>query len=136
MKTTTKMILISIIFLMTTACATTPFKLADKYNLDNELTETKEIYKFRVKSWDVVDYQSLIIQTDVNDYYLIVLRRPTRSLPYAENIVITDSFDGIKPGLDNVVVEDSAGVESYVIQKIYKLKDRQQVQEIKKRLVG
>lgn len=134
MKAITKMIFISIIFLMTTACATTPFKLAEKYNLDNELTETKEIYKFRVKSWEAVDYQSLILRTDVDDYYLIILQRPTRSLPFAENIAITDSFEGIKPGLDNVIVVDSAGAESYVIQKIYKLKDRQQANEIKKRL--
>jgi hypothetical protein len=119
---------------MATACATMPVTLAEKYNLDNELEEATEIYNFQIKSWEPIDNQSLIFRANVNDYYLIILQRPALSLPFSENIGVTLTVDKVKPGYDNVVVKDSAGIESYIIHKIYKLKDRQQVKEIKKRL--
>ena len=134
MKAMTKLILIFIISLMATACATTPVTMPEKYNFDNELVEATEIYNFRIKSFEPIDYQSLIFQTDVNDYYLIILQRPARGLPFSESIGVTLTVDKVKPGYDNVVIKDSAGIESYIIQKIYKLKDHQQAIEIKKRL--
>ncbi len=134
MKAMTKLILIFIISLMATACATTPVTMPEKYNFDNELVEATEIYNFRIKSFEPIDYQSLIFQTDVNDYYLIILQRLARSLPFSESIGVTLTVDKVKSGYDNVVIEDSAGTESYVIHKIYRLKDHQQAIEIKKRL--
>jgi hypothetical protein len=134
MKAITKLILIFIILLMATACATMPVTLPEKYNLDNELEEATEIYNFQIKSWEPIDYQSLIFRANVNDYYLIILERPALSLPFTENIGVTLTVDKVKPGYDNVVVKDSAGIESYIIHKIYKLKDSQQAIEIKKRL--
>ena len=118
---------------MVAACATTPANMA-KYDFGDELTEATAISNFRIKSWESIDYQSLIIITNINDYYLLILQRPTRSLPFSEDIGITITADRARPGYNNIVVADSAGVESYIIQKMYKLKGRDQAREIKKRL--
>jgi len=134
MKAITKLALIFTTSLLTMACATMPANRAERYNFDDELVKVDEIHKFRLKGWEEVDNHSLIVQTDVNDYYLFVLHRPSRSLVFSENIGITDTVDRIRAGHDHVVVEDSGGRESLIIEKIYKLKDRQQAMEIKESL--
>ena len=119
---------------MVTSCATVQPDLPKKYDFDKELEKATEIHSFRIKSWESIDYQSLIIRANVSDYYLLVLNRPARSLSFAENIGITLTVDKAKPGFDNIVVADSAGTEEYIIKKIYKFKDREQAKEIKNRL--
>jgi hypothetical protein len=119
---------------MLTACATGPIKLPEKYNLENELEEVKEIYSFRIDSWQSIDYQSLILKTNVSDYYLIILRRPAPALPFSESIALNLTIHKVMSGFDDIVVVDSTGAESYIIEKIYKLKDRQQALEIKEQL--
>lgn len=134
MKAITKFTGILIISFLALACATTPFKVEDKYNFDNELTETTDIYSFRINGWQSIDYQSLIIETNVKDYYLLILNRPALELPFAESIGITLTADRLKSGFDQIIVADFSGTESYYIHKIYKLKDHEQATEIKKRL--
>ena len=134
MKAITKFIGILIVSLLATACATTSYKLPEKYNFDNELTEATGISDFRIDSWESIDYQSLIIRTDVHDYYLAVLQRPAQTLPFAELVGITSTTDRVRPGFDHLVVVDSNDREPYIIEKIYKLKGREQAEEIKKRL--
>jgi len=134
MKAITKLILISIMMLLVMGCATTPYKLAEKYNFDSELEEVREIWNFRINSWESIDYQSLILRTDVNGYYLLVLQRPALNLPFSEDIGITLTIDRVWSRYDNIVVADSLGVESYIIEKIYKLKDNKQAKEIRERL--
>ena len=134
MKTIIKLIIISVLSVFVMACATGPIKLPDKYNFDNKLEEVKEVYKFRIDSWESIDYQSLILKTNVSDYYLFVLQRPASSLPFSEAIGLTVTVNTVKSGFDDVIVADSAGIESYSIEKIYKLKDREQATEIKKKL--
>ncbi len=134
MKAITKLTGILIALLFLASCATAPLKVADKYNLDNELTEATDITGSRIDSWESIDYQSLIIKANINDYYLIILNRPALSLPFAENIGVTLTVDWVKKGYDEIIVADLSGSESYVIQKIYKLKDRKQAKEIKERL--
>jgi hypothetical protein len=134
MKKIIKYVGLVLITLVFSACATTPFKVADKYNLDNELEEVKGITSFRIDSWESIDLQSLILNADINNYYLVILNRPARSLPFSESIGITVSVDRVRKGLDNIVVKDSSGSEYYIIHKIYKLESREQANEIKNRL--
>jgi hypothetical protein len=134
MKAITKLKGILLISLLAAACATTPFKVPDKYNFDNELQEQKEISNFRIDSWQKIDYQSLLIITNINDYYLVILDYPAESLPQSERIGVTVTVDRVKSGLENIIVSDSGSTKSYGIHKIYKLKDREQALEIKKRL--
>ncbi|MBN2418758.1 MAG: hypothetical protein JXL81_05190 [Deltaproteobacteria bacterium] len=136
MRAITKLFGLFFISLLVTACATTPFKVAEKYDLDNELQQATEIISYRIDGWESVDNQSLIIQTNVNDYYLVVLDRPATSLPFSESIGITLTADRVKPGYENIIVADSYGVESYIIHRLYRLKDRDQATEIKKRIRG
>ena len=134
MKTTTKLSIIFVVSLMAAACATAPITIAEKYDLGNELEEATQIFKYRVMSWEKVDNQSLILQTGPNEYYLIVLRRPAHNLVFNESIGVSNTGDMVKPGYDKVVVKDSAGTDSYIIHKIYKLKDRQHAKDIKAKL--
>ncbi len=134
MKAITKLSGILILSLLAIACATAPFKVADKYNFDNELQEQKEISNFRIDSWESIDHQSLIIRSNFNEFYLVVLQRPAISLPASESIGITVTINRVKSGFDNIIVADSHGTESYIIHKMYKFKDEVQKREIKKRL--
>jgi hypothetical protein len=134
MKTKIKLIIISILSVSVMACATGPIKLPDKYNFDNKLEEVTEIYRFRIDSWESIDYQSLILKTNVSDYYLFVLQRPASSLPFSEAIGLSVTVNRVRSGFDDVIVTDSYSSESYIIEKIYKLKDREQATEIKAKL--
>ncbi|NLD37612.1 MAG: hypothetical protein GX654_12165 [Desulfatiglans sp.] len=125
------LVLISLVF---AACATTQFNVAEKYNLDNELKEATEVTSFRINSWESIDSQSLILNTDINNYYLVILNRPAIALSSSESIGVTVSVDRVRKGFDNIVVTDSSGAQSYIIHKIYKLESREQATEIKKRL--
>ena len=122
---------IFMISLLATACSTTGIRLPEKYNLDNELTEAKEITGFRIDSWESIDFQSLIIRTIGKDYYLLVLQRPATQLPSSETIGTTLSMERLRTGFDHVIVADSTGSESYIIQKMYKFKDREEALKFK-----
>lgn len=134
MQTIKQIAIVFLISLMAAACATSPVTLAEKYNLDGELEEATEIYKFRLMSWETIDNQSLIVQTGPSEYYLIVLRRSSPNLVFSESIGISDTGNMVRSGYDRVIVEESGSLEPYVIQKIYKLKDREQANEIKEKL--
>jgi hypothetical protein len=134
MKAITKLKGVFLISLLAMACATTPLKVPEKYNFDNKLQAATDVSSFRIDSWEVIDYQSLIIKADINDYYLLILNREAFTLPFSENIGITLTADKVKSGFDQIIVADSSGTESYFIHKMYKLKDREQATEIKKQI--
>jgi hypothetical protein len=100
------------------------------------LEQVTEIYKYRLHSWQTVDRQSFILQTGPSDYYLIVLRRPSNELMFSEHIAISTTGSSVRSGLDEVTVAHSGIKDSYLINKIYKLKDSQQAREIEKQLSG
>ena len=136
MRAINKLIGVLFISLLATSCATAPVKLDQKYNFDNELQEVKGIINYKIDSWQPIDSQSLIIQTDVNDYYLVILQQPAPDLPYTETIGATVTVNEVKPGYDVIIVSDSSGATPYVIQKIYKLNGREQAQEIRKQVIN
>ena len=125
---------ILLVSLFALACATAPFKVQEKYNFDNKLQEATDISNFRIDSWEPIDHQSLVIKTDINNYYLVILDRPAIALPSSENIGVTITVDKIRPGFDQIIVADKNSSESYTIYKIYKLDGRKQATEIKKNL--
>jgi hypothetical protein len=85
-----------------------------------------------------VDNQSLIIQTSPGTYYLLVLSVPSSGLPMEMNrIRITNSGSTIREGVDSVIVSTDSHMRDKVpIERIYKLKDREQMKAIKKELQG
>jgi hypothetical protein len=136
MKTTIKFSFISVLLIMVVSCATTPRVLPEKYNLDNELEAVKQISTFKGITWKEVDKQSIIITVDWKNYYLLVLRRPVSSMFFIHTLGIDSATHSITSGYDRVIVYDSTGTYYYVIDKIYKLKDWDQAEKIKERLLN
>jgi len=134
MKAIIKVSLIIVLFIMVVSCATTPRALPEKYSLDNDLEAVDQISTFKDITWREVDKQSIIIEVNWRDYYLLVLRRPLYSMFYLHTLGIDGALHTIRSGIDRIVVNDSTGTWYYVIDKIYKLKDWEQAEKIKERL--
>jgi len=128
------MTFVALLFL--SACATAPVSTTDKYNLDNQLESVSEITKFNMMSWDDVDRNSFVLQATPSEYYLFVLNTPSDELPFAENIHVSATGSFVKPGYNNVTVYGINSKRDYVIKKIYKFKNYDQVKEITKQLTG
>lgn len=125
------------ISLMLFACGgTKSFKMDEKYNLDNQLEAVTEIHKYTMKSWEKMDPQSLVLQTGASTYYLLVLIRSSPELMFSEHIEISSTGSAVKPGYDRVTVYQVDTPVDYVIDRIYKFKDYQQVKEIRAQLTG
>jgi hypothetical protein len=136
MKAIIKFSFISVLLILAVSCATTPRALPEKYNLDNELEAVKQIYTFKAITWKEVDKQSIILTVNGNDYYLLVLDRPVPSMFFVHTLGIDGANHSITPGYDRVIVRDSTGTDYYVIDKIYRLKDWDQAEKIKERLLN
>ncbi len=110
----------------------TPSTTPEKYDLDNEYQALDRITLFGIRSYENIDKQSLILRTNYSDYYLLVLQRPRFEVSYGKTGI---DFHGstIIAGHDRVVM-DYPSKQHYIIDKIYKLKGRKQVTEIKKLL--
>ncbi len=134
MKTMLKMISIFIMLIAAASCATTQVALPEKYNLDNDLEAVSEISKYRVTSWETVDNQSVILRANVSDYYLLVLHRPMAGVITSEKIGISSTTTTIRARFDKIYVKDTAGMQYYIIDKIYKLEGREQATQIKQQL--
>jgi hypothetical protein len=136
MKAMIKVSFIFVLFIMVVSCATTPRALPEKYNLDNDLEAVEKISTFKAITWKEVDKQSVILTVNWKDYYLLVLRRPVSSMFFVHTLGIDSASHSITPGYDRVIVHDSTGTYYYVIDKIYKLKDWNQAEKIKERLLN
>jgi hypothetical protein len=136
MRAIKQLIGIFVLLLILSACATTPAKMPDKYNLDGQLERVTEILKYNMMGWDAVDMQSFVLQTTPSDYYLIVLTSPSDRLVFAEVVGINATGDVVKPGYNTVFVKGTTSEETYIINKIYKFKDFEQVKAIKEQITG
>jgi hypothetical protein len=128
--------ILSIIFFTVSVCAAATDVIPAKYNLDNQLEKVSEISKYSFMGWETVDNQSFVLQTAPGVYYLIVLGSPSDKLVFSETITIPDTNAMVKPGYNNVIVQGSGFNETYIINKIYKFKDSEQVKTIKSLLTG
>ena len=134
MKVMIKLFSIFVFFIMVVSCAITPRVLPEKYNLDNDLEAVEQISTFKEITWKKVDKQSIILRVDWKEYYLLVLRRPIFSMSFIHTLSIDSTSHNITSGYDRIIVNDSTGTWYYVIDKIYKLRDWEQAEEIKERL--
>jgi hypothetical protein len=128
MSTFYKAFTVFIISILISSCAVAPIKIPEKYNLDNQLENVPKITNFHLNSWESVDNQSVILETGINSYYLIILNTPDYKLPFREIIAIDNDNAMIRPGYENV--------NGYVIYKIYRFKDYEQARSIKAQLSG
>lgn len=124
---------LAILFLISTgafAADSTPAK----YFLDGQLDKVLSISKYNFMSWDKVDNQSFILQTSPSEYYLIILSKASDHILMSERISIDTSDATVKPGYNKVIVSGQGYNEWNIINKIYRLKDADQVREIKNQL--
>jgi hypothetical protein len=125
---------ISVLIIMAVSCAATTTTLPEKYNLDNDLEAIDQIFTFKVSSWEQVDHQSIILRANLNDYYLLILHRPIDRMISGLSIGVSSTVSTIRSGFDRIIVNDTPFTEYYFIDKIYKLKGKEQAKEIKERL--
>jgi hypothetical protein len=137
MKTLNKLFLTITILLFALAGAVSAQGLPAKYDLDKQLEKVDSIYKYKFMSWEKIDNQSFVLQSSPSDYYLIVLSSRSDRLPFAEHIRINSLNNMVRPGYNNVIVRSPSGqTEEYIINKIYKFKDHNQVKAIEEQLTG
>jgi|WetSurSiteA1Bulk_404760.scaffolds.fasta_scaffold198368_1 hypothetical protein len=134
MKTIRLSINLAIILFILSACATAPATLSEKYNLDNQLENVPQIFELNLISWDIVDNQSFILQSNLGDYYLIILESSSNTLPFCNTINISNTSPVAWPNYNNVIVNDDGWEDRYMIEKIYKFRDYSQVESIKAQL--
>ena len=134
MKKIIKASSIFLLIMMVVSCATTPYIIPEKYNLDNELETVDRIYTPSITSWKKVDTHSIILRVHLNDYYLLVLQRPMHTRITGLSIGISSTNSHITPKFDRIFVGSAMDQEYYYIEKIYKLEGKEQAEEIKKRL--
>ncbi len=131
MKSYIKLFSIFAAFIIAVSCATAPKSLPEKYNLDSELEPVDRITSYKDTSWEQLDKQSVLLYANWDEHYLLILNRPIDIAPLT--IGISGTGPSITAGHDRVEVNDSASTQYYYIDKIYKIKDREQLKKIKDR---
>jgi len=123
--------------MLISACVGGMIELPKKYALDGQLEQVSRIYKFRIMDWERVDNQSLIIETSPSSYYLLILKIPSPELIFRNRIRISSTGSMIRAGLDEVIISNSANMKfSYPIDRIYRIKGRDQMRTIRDQLTG
>ena len=132
-----EMITCFIFFTMLSSCASTskPRPPAD-YSFTKDLKSVDKISTFKIDSWEPVDTRSIILKTDFNKYYLLVLDRPMSMILTQHTLGISSTVTSIAAGFDRVFVNDNGVTKHYTIDKIYKLEGRKQAKEIRDMLRG
>lgn len=123
------------LLLLVSSCSRGPSAIPAKYNLDDQLEEVRCVHKCDSMDWDRVDNQSFILQTSQNKYYLVVLDRKSTSSSLVINNNYTNDNSIIWPGFENITMNNKGHEETYLITKIYRFKDPQQVDEIRIQLL-
>jgi len=136
MKTFMKLAGIAIMFLFTSAYAMASNHVPDKYNLDGQLERISTITDYTFMGWNKVDNQSFVLQTGPSDYYLVVLGSPSDHLVFSETVGIDSTNNMVRPGYNNVFVHGNGFNDRFIIDRIYKFKDTDQMKSIEAQLTG
>ena len=137
MNTIKQLASILIFMLFTATYAMAGSTVPEKYNLDGQLNRVEFMSNTNFMDWESVDAQSLVVQTSPSTYYLVVLSSQAFNMPFVEYVGITGMNLMTRPGYDNIYVrEPNRRWGRYIINRIYRLEDRQQVREIIAQLTG
>ena len=129
-----------ILMLMTSASTSTEaISIQEKYDLDNQLERVSRFWKRRGTAFygynlKIVDNQSFIFNNHINSYYLFVLEEPCDGLLSGKFVSVAITGGSlVRPGYSDVIVRypsKNPGEPPFEIQKIYKLKDREQAEAL------
>ena len=125
-----------VITIFVTGCTANPIIIDQKYTFP-EFEEVSNLSNFNLMGWEVVDSQSIIIQTGPSEYYLLVLGHRMSDLNFAETIILTSTGNRIEAKFDCVeVVEPTCSPRSIpaVINTIYKLDGQSGVSYVKNKI--
>jgi hypothetical protein len=134
---TLKNVFFLMILMMISGCAAGTIQMPGKYALEGQLDQVKTIYKYTITEWEKVDNQSLIIETSPGDYYLLVLKIPSRELVFQNRIGLSSTGSMVRAGLDDLIIYNDAHMRStYPIDRIFRIKGREQMRAVRDQLTG
>jgi len=136
MRTNIKLLALSFLIMLISCAAPNTSSEQDQKYLFPELEEVTSIRNYSIDSWSEVDKQSLIISVSPTQAYLVILRNRNHDLKFAHAISFGNSrrvyskFDRIQ------IINTSQDIEHSpaYIERIYKLKDKEQVKRIKQKI--
>ncbi|ARN74324.1 DUF6491 family protein [Oceanicoccus sagamiensis] len=100
-----------------------------------ELESVSSINNWKLDGWEVIDQQSLIIQTGPSQFYLFVLSRRHSQLRFAESILVTSTAGRVKVNFDTVSTPRDPMLK-VPIAAMYKLQGREAVAAIKQQILA
>ena len=106
----------------------------ERYDFEN-LQQVKAIQDYRLNGWNVIDSQSLVINTGPQTHYLLILQRKLTDLRFAENILISSTAGRVQAKFDTVATPIVPQNE-VAIERIYKLDNREQVDMVRRQIRG
>jgi hypothetical protein len=138
MKILLKKIIMLLGSLLLAACAGGIVQLPHKYDLGGQLEQVDKISRYTsLTDWEMVDTQSLIIETGSNTYYLLILKFPAPELISHTGIIISTSGSVVRAGFDEVIVYNGVYLKnSYLIERIFMIKGIEQMRTIRDQLTG
>jgi hypothetical protein len=136
MRAYKNVLIILIVMILMSGCAAVTIQLPQKYALENQLERVDWIYKQRIRDWEKVDNQSLIIEMTPGVYYLMVLKIPSHELVFQNRISLSSSGSRIIAGFDDLITYNAAMRIRYPIEKIFKIRGRTQMQAIRDQLTS
>ncbi len=118
------------------ACASEPQITGDpnKY-LFSDLEEVDSIQNWKLDGWNVVDNQSVIVYTSPATSYLLILMRPDHNLNFAEALLISSTAGRVMARFDTVTTARDRVLKT-PIERIYKLKGKEQIAAVRKQIKG
>ena len=122
--------------ILISGCAAGTIKIPEKYALEGQLEQVNSFYRQRIIDWERVDNQSLIIETSPGTYYLLVLKIPSQELVFRNRIILSSTGSMIRAGLDDLIIYTARMKVSYPIERIFKIKGREQMQTVRDQLTG
>jgi hypothetical protein len=136
MKIYKNVLLIVTSMILISGCATGNIQMPQKYALEDQLERVDWIYKQRIRDWEKVDNQSLIIEISPGAYYLMVLKMPARELLFQNRISLSSTGSRIRAGLDDLILYNAHMRVRYPIEKIFKIRGRTQMHSVRDQLTG
>jgi len=115
-------------------CAAGNIQMPQKYALEDQLERVDWIYKQRIRDWEKVDNQSLIIEISPGAYYLMVLKIPARELLFQNRISLSSTGSRIRAGLDDLILYNAHMRVRYPIEKIFKIRGRTKMHSVRDQL--
>ena len=107
---------------------------AAMYQFD-ELEQVNTIDNFRLDSWRSIDSRSVLIDVRPRQTYLLVLNGIDNNLKFAQALLVSSKIGKVEAGFDTVATPAAPKFKTQ-IKNIYRIKDKQQEQQVKDKIAS